>query len=451
MRGVLLIAIVLLTACAAKKQSAEFAAQPAWMKQKPIIPGYYIGIGSTKKVGASSEYIANARKDALADLAGEVSAQVSSTSVYHTIENKYGHIESFDQRIETTVGDYLEGFEPIEFYETDDSYWVYFRIDKTTYVEKKEMKKQEAIAVALAKYNSGLMEENGGKPKEALAFYLQGLQSIKPYLKEETSVTLNDIKIDIGNRLFSSMDLLLSALSISAETSEVEVKRGISSDQRLTFKVLYKSQPAQGIPVGFSYTGGYLKNDRNTTDGNGIAILQLEVIYSKNKHEQLTAQINLKEIASKAVEDTFIRGLILKKSLQPATVTIDIESPTLLLEIAENCCGGDECSRLIQVFNQIATSSGFRFVNSEPFDFAFQLTYNIIPGSSAGGLVSAELKGKISIVDKDNKTIWTKEINGIRGVGSTDAQAREKAFVEFSNSLNRNYIRQGLDNIIPAY
>ena len=179
MKGHFLVLMVLLTACAAKKQVAEFEAQPSWMKQKPIIPGYYVGIGSAKKVGTSSEYIANARKDALADLSGEVSTQISSTSVYHTIENNYGHVESYDQRIETTVEDYLEGFEPVEYYENNDSYWVYFRISKETYAAKKELKKQEALMTALAKYNSGIQEEKSIRPKEALTFYLQGLASNK--------------------------------------------------------------------------------------------------------------------------------------------------------------------------------------------------------------------------------------------------------------------------------
>jgi hypothetical protein len=451
MKNYLILLIVLFSSCVAKKQAAEFEAQPAWMKQKPIIPGYYIGIGSAKKVGTSSEYIANARKDALADLAGEVSVQVSSTSVYHTIESRYGHIESYDQRIETSVDDYLEGFEPIEIYENDDSYWVYYSISKAVYVEKKELKKQEALMTALAKYNSGQQEDKSNKPKEALAFYLQGLQAIKPYLKEENSVGFNDTKIDIGNELFSSMDQLLSALSVSIEPREVKVKRGTSFDQSLKFKVLYQNLPVQGIPVEFSYSGGYLKNDRNNTDANGIAILQPEIIYSKNKQEQLTANINLKEIASKAVDDIFIRGLILKKSLLPVTVTINIESPTLSLEIAENCCEGDECSGLIQVFKQNAASSCFQFINSDLTDFTFQLSYNLVPGSSAGGMVSAELKAKLNIADKEKKTIWTKEVNGIRGVGTNAKEARDKAIVELITTLNRNYIKQGLDKIIPSY
>lgn len=451
MKYYFILILVVLSSCAAKKQAAELEAQPAWMKQKPIIAGYYIGIGSSKKVGTSSEYIASARKDALADLAGEISVQINSTSVYHTIENKYGQIESFDQRIETTVDDYLEGFEPVEFYENADSYWVYFRISKATYVEMKESKKREALSVALTKYNAGQQEEIMGRPKEALSFYLQGLQSIKPFLKEETTISANESNIDIGNQLFSAMDQLLSVLVVTAETPEIKVKRGKPFENGLRFRVQMKDKPVQGIPVEFTYTGGYLKNDRQISDLNGMVVLQPEIINSRNGQEQLMANINLKDIASKAVDDTFIRGLMLKKSLKPAIVNMSIEPPAISAVIAENCCMGDECSRLIQVFNQNATSSGFVFNTNQHADYTFNLSYSIVPGSSAGGLISAELQGNLKIMNESQLMVWNKEINKIRGVGSNGDEAREKAFLELLTLLDRNYIRQGLDKIVPVY
>ncbi len=451
MKHLLFLVVILFSACAAKKQAAEFEAQPAWMKQKPIIAGYYVGIGNSKKVGTSSEYIANARKDALADLAGEVSVQISSSSVYHTIENKYGQIESFDQRIETTVDDYLEGFEPVEFYENADSYWVYFRISKATYVEMKESKKKEALSVALAKYNAGKNEEVSGKPKEALSFYLQGLQSIKPYLKEETTISTNETRIDIGNQLFSAMDQILSVLMITTDSPEIKVKRGNPFDQALRFRVQMKDKPVQGIPVEFSFTGGYLKNDRQTSDANGLVTLQPEVIHSANTQEKIIASINMKEIASKAVDDTFIRGLLLKRTLKPVMVILNIDPVTISVEIAEHCCIGEECSRLMSVFNNNATGSGFVFKSDNKGDFTFHLSYTVVPGSRAGGLVSAGLKGTLKVINESQGTIWNKEITEIRGVGANATEAREKAFMELLTSLNRNYIRQGLDKIVPSY
>jgi hypothetical protein len=451
MKGYIFIICLFLTACVAKKQSAEFEAQPAWMKQKPIIPGYYIGIGSAKKVGTSSEYIANARKDALADLAGEVSTQINATSVYRTIENKYGFIESYDQRIETTVEDYLEGFEPVEFYENNDSYWAYFRISRETYLEKKELKKKEALMAALSKYNSGLQEEMATNPKEALTFYLQGLLAIKPYLKEETSVVENGNKTDVGNQLFSAMDNVLANLKIVAEKQEIQIKSGESSNQSIQFRVLYKELPARGIPVEVSYSGGYLKNDRQNSDGNGWVYVNPDAIFSKNKREQFTATINLKEIASKAVEDTFIRGLMLKRNLQPAVIKVNVEPAVIALKIEDNSCEGAECTRLNQVFNQNVVRAGYSYIEGPASDFTFTLSYNITPGASAGGLFSMDLKGEIKLMDVSNKTVWSKNINGIRGVGKDGNEAKEKALTELITMLDRNYIRQGLDNIVSGY
>jgi hypothetical protein len=243
------------------------------------------------------------------------------------------------------------------------------------------------------------------------------------------------------------MDQLVTELTIAAELKEIKVRRGEPFDQSLKFRVLFNHQPARSIPVEFTYTGGYFKNDRQITDGEGYATLHPEVIYSKNKQEQITAGINLKEIASKSVEDTFIRGLVLKKSIQPAVVFVNIDAPSVSFNISENCCLGNECSRLTQIFNQNATSAGFVFDNNIPSDFTFHLNYSVSPGISAGGLVSSEIKGVLNLTDKTNKQLWTKEISGIRGVGSDNVKARQEAFSDFLNSINRIYIRQGLDKI----
>ncbi|HRW63496.1 MAG TPA: LPP20 family lipoprotein, partial [Bacteroidales bacterium] len=357
------ILFIFLASCAAKKQAAEFEARPDWVKQKPIIQGYYIGIGSVKKVGTSAQYTAQARQQALADLAEGVSSSVSATSVLHTIETDYGVSESFNQKIQVSTDDYLEGFDPVDFYENETSYWVYYKIAKSTYHEMKEKKKQEAVATALAKYQSGLQEEKANKPKEALAFYLQGLQAIKRYLNEETPTQYNGNSVDIGNELYSATSEILNALDIKAGKESISVKRGESFKKNLEFLVTYNKKPVQGIPVEFSYTGGYLKKDRQNSDMNGMVQLEPEVLYSRNGKEQISASINLKELAQKAVDDLFIRGLILKRNLKPATVQVIIESPSVALQIADNVCTDDECTRINNFFNENVNQYGYNLLS----------------------------------------------------------------------------------------
>ena len=447
MKYYLLILSILLTSCAAKKQAAEFEAQPEWVKKKPIISGYYVGISSVKKVGTSAQYIAKARQEALTDLAESVSSNVSSTSVLHSIETEYGFSESYDQRIQISTDDYLEGFEPVDFYENDHSYWVYYKISKITYQETKEKKKQEAIATALAKYQSGIQEQQRNKPKEALSFYLQGLQSIKRYLNEETHTELNGTSIDIGNELYSSTSAILNALSIKSTTSEIKVKRGESFKNNLEFLITYNNKTVQGIPVEFTYTGGYLKKDRQNSDINGLVQLEPEILYSRNGKEQITASINLKNLAQKAVDDLFIRGLILKKNLKPANVQIIIEAPSTALKIAKNVCSDNEYSRITNLFNQNAKQYGYEIESVKNADFTFELSYRYKTGERAGGLVSVYISGELTIKDKSNNILWVKQTEDIKGVANNKNEAEKKALIEFQKALDRKYFKQGFDKI----
>lgn len=447
MRRYIVILALFLASCAAKKQAAEFEAQPDWVKQKPIISGYYIGVSSVKKVGTSAQYIAKSRQEALTDLAESVSSNVSSTSVLHSIETEYGFSESFDQRINVSTDDYLEGFDPVDFYENESSYWVYYKIAKSTYHEMKEKKKKEAIATALAKYQSGLDEQKVNKPKEALAFYLQGLQAIKRYLNEETSSRLEGDNIDIGNELYSATSEILNSLAIESATNEITVKRGESFSNNLEFILTYNNKPVQSIPVKFSYTGGYLKKDRQNSDVNGLVQLEPEVLYSRNGREQITATINLKDLAQKAVDDLFIRGLILKRNLKPAIVQVIIEAPSLALIITDNSCSGDECDRIENLFNQNAKQYGYELKDAKSADFVFELSYSFKRGESAGGLVSTYVSGEITVKDNTNNIVWAKQTEDIKGVGSNINEAKNKAFSEFKTALDRKYFKQGIDNI----
>lgn len=444
---IIVLSIVLLASCAAKKQAAEFEAQPEWVKQKPIISGYYIGVASVKKVGTSAQYIAKARQEALTDLAESVSSNVSSTSVLHSIETEYGFSESFDQKIQISTDDYLEGFDPVESYENETSYWVYYKIAKSTYHEMKEKKKREAIATALAKYQSGVVEQNVNKPKEALSFYLQGLQAIKRYLNEETPTSLNGNNVDIGNELYSSASAILNSLEISSKTDEIRVKRGESFDKNLVFVVTYNGNTVQGIPVEFSYTGGYLKKDKQNSDVNGKVFLEPEVLYSKNGKEQISAIINLKELSQKAVDDLFIRGLITKRRLKPASVNVIIEAPSVSIKIDESSCLNNYCEQINSLFSKNASEYGFQVKEQQSSDFIFEFFFGFKKGESAGGLVSAYISGEITIKDSSGKTVWVKETVDVKGVGKNQREAKTQAFDEFKKALNRNYFKQGLDAI----
>jgi hypothetical protein len=414
-RCLLLSILLILASCAAKKQAAEFEAQPLWMKHKPVEPGYYTGVGSAKKVGTSHEYKEAAKRDALADLAEEISLKISSTSVLHTIETESGISETF--------------------------------ISQATYSEKKELKKQKALEAAKVKYLAGKKEEEQHHAREAITFYLQGLQAIYNYLGEETQKEINGVTIDVGNELYSSLNEVVSFLKIEAVMNQVSVKRGKSLEQSLRFKTLYKSRQENGLPVNFKYSGGYLKKDRDFSNENGIVELQPGIINSKKSQEQITATINLEEIAQKAVDNLFIRGLLSKHTIEPAVVVVNIASPNLLLSIAEHYCHNNPCEKIHKIFNEIALAEGYNISTENEAEYIFTVKFTFKKGESAGGLYAAYLNGELTLMNENHKQIWTKSVAKIKGVGRSSDAAREKAFDEFVSDLSRLYFRQAFDQI----
>ncbi|MCD4697239.1 MAG: LPP20 family lipoprotein [Bacteroidales bacterium] len=447
MNRIILFFLIVLSACAAKKQAAEFEAQPLWMKQTPEVPGFYTGIGSSKKVGIPYEYQEAAKKDALADLAEGIAINISSTSVLNTIETKSGFTETFDQQIKVSTDDYLEGFEPVDFYENDNEYWVYYRISKQTYAEKKEMKKRDAVAVARDKYIAGNQAMDTDKPKDAITFYLQGLEAIRNYLGEQTPIDYNGISIDIGNEIYSSVNSVITSLLIKSEPMELTVKRGDAIVKPLIFTVTFKGKTVQGIPVKFKYSGGYLKNDRGFTDRNGLVKLTPELSYTRKNREKITAAINLKEIAQKAVNDLFIRGLVSKQEINPASVEINISDQSVALSIPDHYCHNDPCDKITKIFHEILLAEGFEIKPVNEADFVFRVKFTYRKGENAGGLFSSYLEGEITISDKKNEQIWAKTLRDIKGVGHSQNEARNKAFLAFLNSLDRIYFKQGVDEI----
>lgn len=444
MKQYLFLLLIFLTSCAAKKQAAEFEAQPIWMKQKPLVGGYYIGVGSSKKVGPPSEYKDLAKRDAMANLSEEISVSVSSTSVMRTIETNRGIVETFDQRIQIKTDDYLEGFEPVDFYEDESSYWVYYRLKESTYHEKKAFKKQVAIKNATGKYAAGLKEQEFNQPAKALTFHLQGLESIYNYLEEETATTFYNENIDVGNALYSSMRDVLSGLEIISLQDQITFKRGETYKQSIMFQVLFNDMPAQSIPVKFKFTGSYLNIGSDYSDENGFVQINNEKTGSKKDHEFIYATIDVQNIASRAVDNLFIRGLINDFEPEPASVTVQIEARGVSLDIPPGLYKLDQCEDLERHFTKLVVDAGFDVKEINQADFIFDLNYKYRNGESAAGLFSVYLTGDLVLKGKDRSEIWSVKIREIKGVAEDMSAAKGKATAELINKLSTIYFKQGI-------
>ncbi|MCB0787954.1 MAG: LPP20 family lipoprotein, partial [Flavobacteriales bacterium] len=90
-------------------------ARPFWVGSRPVSDAYYVGVGLAAK--ARPDFQETAKKNALNDLASEISVRVEGNSLLYTLDRKTSFSESFTSNIRTSTSEQLEGFELVDTWE----------------------------------------------------------------------------------------------------------------------------------------------------------------------------------------------------------------------------------------------------------------------------------------------------------------------------------------------
>ena len=437
MRYLLPFLLVFFLGCASSKKAENVNPAPGWVKNRPVMEGHYIGIGSARKVGMQHEYVAEARKNALQDMASQISSRVSATSVLQTIENDYGVSESFSERIEIESNSYLAGFEPVDYYESPNQYWVYYRIGKDEYRKNEIRRRNEAIGEAKEKYQSARDAISDHQPVRAIVACLQGLEALQGFLDED---------LEVGRELLSLLEEVVSGLSVSALDGSVQVKRGSSLEAPLKFQIHYKDSPVAGIPVVLNYSGGYLKSGLQKTSEKGMVAVDPGEVTSGRSHATVEAAIDHESLAVDAVSHLFTRSIL--KNIPPAqaTSTIDILSPVLMVHVSSPKDLPDYDKKVRELCHRKAEE--YRLLPAKPgkaHDYKLEVRYRFRPGESAGRLTSLYLTSRLSLTGPGGQTIARADIRDIKGVGHSISEARQEAFQTFLTRLSRRSLNQLLE------
>lgn len=440
-----LLLSAIFTGCSSKKEAAaELNPPPAWVEKKPVVPGYYVGIGGTRKVGTTPEYTAEARKEALADMVADISSRVSTSSVLHSIETNAGLSESFTQRIEIETDDYVEGFEPYDNYETETMYWVYYRINKATYHERKEQKKKEAIGNAQAKLQAGDNLLAQSRPIEALKPFVEGLTALKNYLGEETQAQYQGQQVDIGSQLYNRIKALHKSLSIKNNTDALSFKSGTIVQNPVNFSVSYQQQPIAQIPVSFHYTGGYLANDRVLSNNKGQVSCILGKISGAGEHT-LKATIVWEDLLNGSTTDLQVRGLLKSFSPIEASTSVKVLKPSIQLVLNQELCKQVSCNQVKDQFVAFANQNEIQIKDTADYQIRMRASYS--QGPSAADFTAVFIEGEYLITDANGQVIKSIKARKLRGVGKSTKAAKYEALKAFIRDANNRYWPELLNEV----
>ena len=418
----LLSAVFLISCSTGKKISHDdlMASAPEWVRKTPNNLQYYCGIGSAPK-SAQMDFREKAKQNALSDLAGNISVNISSSSVLNQFEFDNKFSDYFRDNIKLSTKNYLEGYEFVENWETDDRYWVYYRLSKSEYERIKKERIQSALSKSEGDYNEAEKIIKTGNSAEAIYNYIKAIEKVKDFLGEDLQTELDGKGQSYTSRLFADLVTTLQNIRIVYPVTSIDVKRGQKpkNDNINATVENEKNVRLTGVPIIATYSFSPGKKDELVSDANATIRIKTGIINSKRKVEYISSTVNFDKMVRETTQDAVVRKLLSNFKVMEFTFPINIIPSVFYVDVAEkNIDKKITDSRTLQEIKGRLVSDGFSVaLYPADADFILSVDANTTKGSERNGKFSSALIADFLVKDKNGQMIFNQHITDITGLG----------------------------------
>ncbi len=312
--------------CGAGKGSSKAAKipKPEWVESLPYNSSYYQAVGIARKTGSPQIYRAQAHENALAAMAGQVNANISSTSILHQVEDRTGVSETLINFVRSQSDELMEGYELMEQWEDELNYYEYYRLSKIKFAELKAKRKQSAVNKARMLYEEGVALRQDFNLAGAFTRFTLVLDAMSNYLgdSDEAENTENG---NPARKAMKQLDEIVKELVIAAISGYITAHRGDMVDAgRLQFVVSDGAKHGiNAVPVQFKYSGGYLRTDAVISNSDGMVNGAVHQTAVAGKYK-FCATVDVRKMVQQSTPNLLIRKLLDHLSGNSACVQITI-------------------------------------------------------------------------------------------------------------------------------
>lgn len=448
------LAMVLLSCGGPKKVQTVYPPAPNWVKNRPVFSEYYVGIGSATKTVDINQTIQSAKQNALADMASDISVNISTNSLLSKFDFNNNATEDFTKTIKAQAEQDLEGYETVGNYEDQDNYWVYFRLSKANYQRIKEERRSKAITKALDFYDKGVNAEKSGDVRLAFLNLIKAIEPLKPYFSDPLQTEYNGNQIYLGNEIYREISQVLGLIRIEPVNKQVNVKQGQQLSSGLfDFKVTNQiGQPLNGLTLNAAYTEKPLRNSKVQTDINGIAPFIIDIVRSSKNAESLKATLNLEVIANEATTDFIIRKLFTRFQAPEASIIISIVKPIFFISSNETNIDAKLTTPILaDAFKRQIMGAGYTTTNNEgDADYRISIIASTVSKGESGTYKQTQLTGIISVKDRNSAEVYSKRLENINGTHFDYSAAGLEAYKEAVKKIEFTIAREVLDGVVKG-
>jgi hypothetical protein len=423
---VLMFSVLVFAACKGSKESTSTSQKttievpaPEWVGNRPHSPSYYIGIGSCSKFSQPYDYQTIAKKNALNDLASEISVRVQGQTFLNSLEVNKSFSEEFISNVSTSTDAKIEEFEIAGTWENKNEFWVFYRLDKAKYQVQKMTKKSAALNLANDFYQKGIDAEKNANVTAAFDLYMRGIFALKDYWNESNEYMSAAGKVYLDNEIFGAMQKMCGNLRFT-DKNKVLLSSENNFSQDILATLSLDSRSVKGLTVKYSYekAQGPFRSEVLTTEVGHAAVPVNEVNFA-NSGNTVTIELDLSKLKvldlDQKVQDGFIQSFKTDRKVIPVEAVL----PSFFINSSELVFGTASSGKVLQsALSGALVSKGLRIAsNSGEADFIATIESNTKEGGQANGFVVAFLE--MNLVVKNRKTgeiAFSETLSSVKGL-----------------------------------
>jgi hypothetical protein len=460
----LLSILILLFACTPSKEivndnsdSLVNQNKPDWVENHPVTSSYYIGVGIGNKNDQNLDYREQAKKNALNDLASEISVTIKSNSFLFTMESNDSFNEEFKSTIKTEISKDLEGYELVDSWEDASIYKVYYRLSKSEYHQNQNEKKEKTLRLCYDLYLKAIAAEEKSDVLLAINLNAGALLSIKKYWNEINEYNTGNKVIFLENEISANIERILGQLKLEPTNKNFELSYTNRYTNTLEINCLYKKEKISSIPLNLNYykKAKYSESKKKyteakTSESNGAVTFLVSDPFML-KEQELTIEVDIPKMLNMDEEDlNLMKGIISKFPAIKMSLPVKIILPKIYIEANEKSLGNESINKLISnTFKENFIKKKYDVVSEKPLDgLTLMISTDTKSGQDKTRFIPAYLNGEILLKNNaSGKIVYSKALSNIKGVHSTADKASLKAYQEATESINKSIFKDMLNTI----
>jgi hypothetical protein len=372
-------------------------------------------------------------------MAGNISVDISSSSILSQYEFDKKVSDYYRDNIKTSTKNYLEGYEIVDSWETRERYWVYYRLSKSEYERVKQERIQSALSKSESEYRQSVQSMQSGNYAEAIKSNVKAIEMIRDVIGENLHSEITGTIQSYPGKLLSDLTSAFQGIRIIYPENQIVVSSGQKISNDLIEATIQNEMKTTltNIPVIVTYSYAPGKKSELVSDARGMIRIKPGTISSIKKTEYVTAFVNAEKIIREATADPFVRKLLSGVKLSEFVLPVNITPSVFHVSVSGNSPGQENyLPRLKQEITSILVRDGYAIVSDQAqAGFLLSVESGTARTAERTGKVAVSLNAEITVRDKTGNSLFNQQISDVSGLGNSQDEATGDAYTTLINKL----------------